>query len=195
MESTDFTPERSLKLISEMIEKSRRDFEENSGTPMIIWGSIVCAVSAVVWYLLYSTGNGMWNFLWFAIPLLGYPLAYMLVGRKEEKRAKSFLNDAIGYVWILFGAVSMLLAVLSCFVYTEAMPYLTQQIVLLLGFSTAVTGMLLKNYVIAAGGTVVAVGGCLLSVAVSAISLPLITGGASMIALLVPGIILNIKRK
>lgn len=195
MNTNEFTPENSLQLISEMIRKSRKDFEKNSGTPMILWGGLVTAVSVIVWYLLWKTGNPVWNMLWFAIPVVGWPLSWLFVGRKEEKRARTFLNDAIGGVWILFGAVAVTLSVFSCFVYREALPALMQQTVFLLGFSTSLTGMMLKNHVITVVGFVVAVAGSLLSVAIEPIFSPLLLAGTSLIALLVPGVILNLKKK
>lgn len=195
MITNEFTPEKSLQLISDVIEKSRRDFEKNSGTPMILWGGIVLAVSVVIWLLLYRTGNGAWNYLWFVIPVAGWPVSYFLIGRKEEKRAKNFLNEAIGQVWLLFGAVSTLLAVLVCFVFPDLRPLLTLMIILILGFSTALTGMLLKNHVITAAGAVVAVAGSILAVLLPPLSWPLLLGGSSFAALVLPGIMLNLKRK
>ncbi len=57
METNEMTPERSLQIINDAIEKSRKDFEKNAGTPMIFWGSIVLLFSITVWILLMQTGN------------------------------------------------------------------------------------------------------------------------------------------
>lgn len=195
MNANNLTPEKSLQIISEIIEKSRKDFERNSGTPMVVWGISVMAVSAAVWLMLQRTGNAYWNYLWFAIPVLGYPLNWLFSGRHDEKRARSFLNDAIGYVWILFGMVSVLLALIACFLCNEAMPLLTPLIVSLLGFSAAATGMLLKNRVIAVGGLAVSVAGPVLSSVLEWNDMALLMGGAALVSLLIPGIMLNMKKK
>ena len=42
------TPVKSLQIINEAIEKSRRDFEQNAGTTMILWGAVVMAFSLAV---------------------------------------------------------------------------------------------------------------------------------------------------
>lgn len=63
MEANDMTPEKSLQLISEAISKSRRDFEKNSGTPMIIWGITLMVFSLIIWLILRTTGNPLWNLL------------------------------------------------------------------------------------------------------------------------------------
>ena len=36
METNEMTPVKSLQIINEAIEKSRRDFEQDAGTPMIV---------------------------------------------------------------------------------------------------------------------------------------------------------------
>ena len=63
METNGMTPEQSLQVISDAIAKSRKDFERNAGTPMILWGVIVLIFSIVIWLLLRTTDNLMWNFL------------------------------------------------------------------------------------------------------------------------------------
>ena len=71
MENNELTPEKSLQIINEAIDKSRKDFERNAGTPMIFWGAIVLLFSLAVWMLLILTGKLEWNFLWFGIPVIG----------------------------------------------------------------------------------------------------------------------------
>lgn len=195
METKELTPEKSLQLISEMIEKSRRDFEKNSGAPMILWGTVVTAVSVAVWYMMNATGNPYWNYLWFAIPFAGYPLSYLLIGKKEEKRAKTFMNEAIGNVWSVFGGISTLLALASCFIYSDAIPLLMPVITACLGSATSVTGALLKNWYVAVCGIIAGVAGCMLSAALTPEYIPLLLGGASVVALIFPGIMINIRRK
>lgn len=63
METNEMTPEKSLKIISEAIARSRRDFEKNAGTPMILWGAVVLIFSMAVWILLKQTDNQSWNYL------------------------------------------------------------------------------------------------------------------------------------
>lgn len=195
METANLTPEKSLEIISGIIQKSRKDFERNSGTPMIVWGTTVTVVSAAVQYLLSTTGNAYWNLLWFAIPAIGYPAAYLVCGKKAEKRARNFLDDVIGYVWGCFGAMSVLIAVLGCCFFDGLVGHLTQMIVLLLGFCTALTGLFIKNSMITVAGFLTGVAGCVVSTVIDPIFLPLLMGGASVIALLLPGTILNMKKK
>lgn len=195
MNTNDLTPEKSLQLISGMIAKSRKDFEKDSGTPMNIWGLTVTAVAIAIWILLKETGNGTWNLLWFAIPAIGYPVSYLMIGRKKESRAKNFLNESIGHIWKIFGITSMLLAAVAVLFFNEMLPVLTAMTILILGTSTALTGMLLKNYYIASGGMIVAIAGTVLAIILPRIAGPLILAGAAIVSLIIPGIILNIKSK
>jgi hypothetical protein len=63
METNEMTPEKSLQVISDAIARSRKDFEKNAGAPMILWGVVVLVFSIVIWLLLRSTENHMWNIL------------------------------------------------------------------------------------------------------------------------------------
>ena len=75
METNVLSPEKSFQIINDAIEKSRKDFEKDAGSPMILWGAVVLAFSIAVYSMLKLTGNLSWNFLWFGIPVLGWPLS------------------------------------------------------------------------------------------------------------------------
>lgn len=194
MNTIEISPEKSLQIISEMIEKSRKDFEKNSGTPMIVWGTVVCAVSVVIGWLLISSGNQYWNFLWFSIPAIGYPVYYFFCRKNEEKRARSLINDLTGVLWASYGLISVLIALIACFIFKEAIGYISPMVILLLGFSSMLTGLFVKNYSIAAGGLITAIAGSILSIALSPVYMPFVIGGAAMVSLLVPGIVLTLKK-
>lgn len=109
MEMNELTPEKSICLISEIINQSRKDFKIKAEVPFLLWGAIVIVVSAVIWILVNKTGDYRWNFLWFAIPVVAYPLN-ALVLRNNEPKAKYFLNELIGLTWIMFGIISCILS-------------------------------------------------------------------------------------
>ena len=106
METTGLTPEKSLQIINEAIEKSRKDFEKNAGSPMIIWGSVVFIFSIAVWVMLTLTGNLNWNFLWFGIPVIGFPLTSILLKGKCKEGGESFISKTLGQIWAAYGPVS-----------------------------------------------------------------------------------------
>lgn len=195
MNTNELSPEKSIQIISEMIDKSRKDFEKDSGTPMIIWGAVVTIASIIIWYVLKTTSNPYWNLLWFTIPIVGYPFNYFLYYKKQEKRAKNYLNSAIATIWGCFGIIATLIPIIACTLFHEAMMFLTSWITIILGFASALTGLLMKNHWITLSGFVVAIAGGIVSVFLDNSNIPLLMGGAALITLLIPGIILNLKKK
>lgn len=193
MRKEEFTPERSLQLIAEVIDNSRRDFEKNSGMPLLLWGGIVTLVSVAVWWMLDTTSNAYWHMLWFVIPVLGYPLN-LLISRKDETRAKNYVSGFIDVVWSMFGVLSVITAITACFFIQDLRPYISLLIIVLLGFSTGVTGLVLKNIAIAICGVVTAVAGLLLDSMAGYANQPLVMAFAAVAGLMLPGFIMNTRR-
>ena len=96
METTELTPEKSLQIINDAIEKSRKDFEKDSGLPMILWGAVVLVFSLAVCIMINLTGNLNWNLLWFGIIVVGWPLSAILLKDKCKSGGKSFISHTIG---------------------------------------------------------------------------------------------------
>ena len=190
MKTNEMTPEQSLQIISEAIAKSRRDFEKNSGTPMIIWGVIVLIFSFIVWIPLRMTGNPIWNFLWFAVPVVGVIISRFRLERPEVKGARNFINETIGQVWIGYGIFATVIALVLAFV---APQHIGTIILSLLGYGTFMTGRLLKNAYITAGGMITGICGTALLLFLETYDATLIFAGASMLCLILPGIMMNRK--
>ena len=192
METNDMTPEKSLQLISEAISKSRRDFEKNSGTPMIIWGITVLVFSLIIWLVLRSTENPMWNLLWFAVPAFGWPATRILTKDKKVNGAKNFINGTIGQVWIGYGIFAVATALILVF----TMPQLTAPVnIAMLGYGTFMTGMLLKNRYIMAGGIITGIGGVAALAILKTYDATLIFTMASLTSLIIPGMMMNRNNK
>lgn len=188
METNELTPEKSLQIINEAIEKSRKDFEKNSGSPMIIWGSVVLIFSIVVLLLLKMTGNLSWNFLWFGIPVLGWPLSSLLLKGKCRNGGKSFISNTIGQVWITYGIFATVLSVVFAFMAPQFTGYITA---VLLGFSAVMTGLILKNGYITAGGFITGLGCTVALFFANNEIIPLFFALASILNLIIPGIMMN----
>ena len=117
MESNELNPEKSLQIISEAVRRSRREFEKNAGTPLIIWGMSILLLSLVVWFVWKSTNNPAWNFLWFSTIIIW--IVFSIIDKKKEKKVKTknFLGEIIGYVWISYGIFAIGLSAVSCFIF------------------------------------------------------------------------------
>lgn len=188
METNGMSPEKSFKIINEAIEKSRKDFEQDAGSPMILWGTIVLVFSLAVCVMLNLTDNLNWNFLWFGIVLVGWPLSTILLKGKSRKGGKSFISRTIGHVWISYGIFATVLSAVFAFVAPQFTGYITA---VLLGFAAVMTGFILKNRYITAGGFVTGIG-CTIALFFTPVEFtPLFFTIASILNLVVPGIMMN----
>lgn len=204
METNELNPEKSLQIISDAIRKSRREFEKNAGTPLIIWGVSILLLSLLVWFAWKSTNNPAWNFLWFSTIIIW--IVFSIIDKKKEKKVmtKNFLGEIIGYVWISYGIFAIGLSAVFCVIFNTnsnleiyfSSVFLVLIIGILLGFSAMITGLLVKNkWIVIAGiinglGTPIAV-----NFLFEGADITLLISIASLITLLIPGIILNLQSK
>ena len=200
--NNELTAERSLEIIKRQIEQSRKDTEKNSGTSLIVWGTMVFITALLVWYLWSTTGQGAWGFLWFAMAFIGWML--MIWQGKKEKRThlpKTIITQMMSNVWLAFGIFAssfpILMFVVAPLLFGKfALGYgITSIIVLLLGMSTTITGLLLKNGWITAGGIVGGLAGAASAMLIQGPDEMLVMAGVSLISLVIPGIMINWRTK
>ncbi len=186
------TPEKSLQIISEAIAKSRRDFEKNAGTPLVTWGCIVFTFSLLIWFILKETNNANWNFLWFGIPVVGWPLSLITSKGEKKELSATFISNLVGNIWIVYGIFATLLATAFAFIRPEFSGYLTA---VLLGFAATMTGIALKNNYITAGGLITGIGCTIALFFVERWDAALLFAAAAILNLIIPGYIMNKKAK
>ena len=151
----EMTPQQSLKLITETMNNSRKAILQGSANHFLLWGILLTALSLVIYFLWHGTGNPAWNFLWFAMPVIGYPLA-LLLRKREASIPKSEIGKLSGSVWTAFGAFAICLSIIA----VSLVPMnVTLLIVVLLGFAECISGAILKNWPIIVAGFILGVGG------------------------------------
>lgn len=155
-QSTEMTAQESFALISNMLNNSRRDILQSSAKYFVLWGVLLAVTSLIIYALWHTTGSAKWNLLWFAMAIVGFPLA-MLIGRKDQV-PQNIISKQIGQVWLAYAAFAIGLIVLAIAVAPLPMS-LTLLIVAILGFAECISGVLLKNWPIIVGGFVLGVGG------------------------------------
>ncbi len=201
MENNELNPEKSLQIISEAVRRSRREFEKNAGTPLIIWGMSILLLSLVVWFVWKSTNNPAWNFLWFSTIIIW--IVFSIIDKKKEKKVKTknFLGEIIGYVWISYGIFAIGLSAVFCFIFIDihysysSSAFLVMVIGILLGFSAMITGLLVKNLWIVIAGIINGLGSLIAFGFLDGADTTLLISIASLITLLIPGIILNLQSR
>ena len=178
--NNELTAQQGLRIITETMNNNRRDILRNNAKYYVLWGALLTAMSLIVFLLWHFTGKPVWNMLWFAMPAIGYPLAFLL-GKKDEAIPNNLIGKPTGYVWGLFGALSITLSAIAIFL--VPMP-ITLIIVILFGCAESVTGLLLKNWPIIIGGFVLAVGGAVAAV--------LLKGAEQLLLFTLAGIVLMV---
>ena len=186
----EMTAQQSLQLITETFNKSRKGILLNSAKYFLLWGALLTAVSLVIYLLWNLTGKPQWNFLWFAMPAIGYPLA-MLMGKYDVSVPQNEVSKMLTGVWRVFGVFAITLSVLAiCLVPMNV----SLIIVIILGLAECMSGVLLKNWPIIVCGFLLGVGGAVVAMLVkSEAQLLIFTLGG--ILLLVTGAIMKLQNK
>lgn len=142
MEDKVLTEKESLDLISQMIRNTRSRLEDNSGIPFLIWGYTTVIVAVIVWSLVTTSGNYLWHWLWFTIPVFGGTL-WLLHNKKQlnnRSRVITFVDRAISHVWMVFGIASFMISIISFLTYIPILFI----VLLTMGMATAITGLIIR---------------------------------------------------
>ena len=187
-QNNEMTAQQSLQLISESFNRSRKDIRRGSAKYFLLWGALLTVTSLVIYLLWHHTGKPQWNFLWFAMPLIGYPLA-ALMGKYRAPLPQNEVSKMLGGVWSVFGAFAVTLSTLAVFLVPMNV---TLIIVILMGLAECMSGVLLKNWPIIIGGFLLGVGGAVFAMLVkSEAQLLIFTLG--VVLLLVTGLVMKIQ--
>ena len=167
-QNKEMTAQESLKLITETMNNNRKEIVRNSGKFFILWGILLTVFSVLVYTLWKTTGNAVWNNLWFALPAIGYPLARWIRNKDAAPRAENFISRINGGIWGAFGvfacSIALFTVLYSQFGNSQITAIvlgatLTAQIVLLFGIAETISGIALKNWAIKIAGWITGIGG------------------------------------
>jgi len=189
-QNKEMTAQESLQLISETFNKSRKDILRNSAKYFILWGALLTVTSLVVYLLWHFTGKPQWNFLWFAMPVIGYPIA-ALMGKYSKAMPQNEVSKMLGNVWGVFGVFAITLSIIAIFLVPMRVSLI---IVIIMGLAECMSGVLLKNWPIIIAGFLLGVGGAVFAMLVKGEAQLLIftLGG---VLLLVTGLIMKLQYK
>lgn len=156
MEERKLTEKESVELIATMIQNTKKRMLLGSGNILISWGYVVTAIALAVGTGFLLTGNAAWYWLWFAIPVIGWPLHYILAKKKEQTSlVKTAVDRYISGIWAcngLFFALMMAICLilgLNGYNAWGAMFLLTLPCC---GFGSMATGIIIKENSLVAGG-------------------------------------------
>lgn len=113
MEDKKLTEKESLEVITSMIARTKARYL-GSGNILLMWGYLAVFTSILVWILLAATQQNVWNWLWFAIPVIGMPLTSIMARREKRTDGVVTYSDKItSHLWSIFG-VSEIVLTLIC---------------------------------------------------------------------------------
>ena len=166
-QNTELSAKRSFDLINETLEGSRRSILRNNGKYFILWGCFLTFMSLLVYVLWKTTGKAQWNFLWFAMPVIGYPLATLLKKKDTVPVPSNVVSRMLSGTWSTFGIFACSVAAVSmiyvafCKDLSAAMMAvnISSALILLFGMAETICGVILKNWIIKVAGFVTGIGG------------------------------------
>ena len=160
IENKEMTAQESLGIITEMMNNSRRSILQNSGKHFILWGILLTVMSLVIYELMHVTKDPVWNLLWFAMPLIGFPMAHF-IGKNKVEVPQSFISKQLHGIWLAYCAFAVVTSAVFMFI---APQNLTLIIIMAFGFAECISGITLKNWAIIVGGFIIGVGGAIAAI-------------------------------
>ena len=143
MEERKLNEKESLELIAQMIQNSKKNLQVGRGNQFILWGWLGAITSLAVMGMLMLTNNPMWNWLWFAIPVIGWPLM-MWQMKKEEKPIVTFTDKALRAVWMSIGGIGIT-GLLLLAIYAKNMMLMLPGASILMAIGVFITGAILDD--------------------------------------------------
>ncbi len=143
MEEKSLNEKESLELITRMIQNSKKNLEVGSGNIFLLWGYLGAIVSLVVFAAISLTGNYVWNWLWFLIPVVGWPVQYAWQ-RRSDKPVVTYMDRALMALWSTIGTMGMFGVLWLC-VNVNNMALMMPGVILVMALGVTVTGYLIEN--------------------------------------------------
>ena len=188
--NTELTPDESLRLITSMIDKTRKGISDSSPYFLIWgWGTFLACISQFVLkvYFLYQYHYYVW---WIMLPCA---ILSSVMGKRNQnrQRVKTFLGETMKVLWTSIGiTIFVMLVIFSNIGWQSCYPFF----ILLYGLGTFISGKLLQFRPLIVGGII-----CW-ALSISATYMPydyqiLATAAALLASYIIPGHLLRLKIK
>ncbi|MCR5394903.1 MAG: hypothetical protein K6E86_05880 [Bacteroidales bacterium] len=209
-ENNNMTAERSLEIIMQQIESSRRTISANLAPSLISWGTLVFVFALLISYLWNHHGGSVWNVLWAVMWGCGY-LVEWLINKRRPSVPNSIISKTIGQVWSTFGLFIGAMGILFGLALGGVLPSLltvpdadvmgtlyinlTSIISLCFGIASTITGSILKNRIIQTCGFIAGQGGFFGAIQFPGAEQLYVMAAVALIGLIVPGLIIYSTNK
>ena len=178
-QNKEMTAQESLAIIAETVNNSRKSIFQRSGKYLLVWGIALTIVSLLVFIVWKTTGKQAWNYLWFAMPVLGLIPSYILKSKETTRLPDNTVSRMLAGIWRTFGVLDVSISIFailyahlgtSVFTSLAVAISLSPMILLLFGMAETISGVAVKNTTIKVAGFITGVGGIILYFILSTLS-------------------------
>ena len=197
IENNELTAERSLEIITEQIEQSRKTVSKSTGQALYVAGLSMMAMSIVIALTNYLTKTPLGHLLWFVLPLV---IIWAQKKNKVREHAPvSLIGTLVGKTWWTFATFTLVFFLITIIwnavavrlyepdVYVRLQIRVTPIIVLLMGMTVTINGHILRSRWLVAFGFIAGIGTCLWEwMGISQVLFIRMVGSPSELALVTP---------
>lgn len=183
-EKTLSVPE-SLRVIRETIDLAKSGFRQD-GFHFLLWGWLVAIASAADWYVAMVLQDERHSLVWLCM-FIGVPVSLIREARRDKhEKVQNIVREWYSRIWLGYG-ISMMLAIP---ILGSAGISPVPVILILTGFATYMSGILLKFQPLLIGAAVFWAG-ALWCVFLTPPQHLLVESAAAVLGYLIPGYLLN----
>ena len=197
IENNELTAERSLAIITEQIEQSRKAVSKSTGQALYVAGLSMMGMSIVIAITNYMTKTPLGHLLWFLLPLI---IIWAQKKNKEREHAPvSLIGTLVGKTWWTFATFTLVFFLITIIwnsvaarlyqpdAYMQLRIRVTPIIVLLMGMTVTITGHILRSRWLVVFGFIAGIGTCLWEwLGISSALFTHLVGSPSQFALVTP---------
>ena len=184
------TPNQYMDIITEMIQTSRREFNDDSNI-YLLWGWAISIASLTQFILIQLHHEDISAISWaILVPLALISQIVMMAKMKKKEKVKTHIDSIMGYLWTAFGISLAIVLFSQGKLHEAAFP----MILVLYAIGTFVSGGAMKFKPLIIGGT------CCWVLAVACFFVPmqfqlLLLALAVIVSYLIPGYLLKLRHR
>lgn len=146
--NTTLSPQDSLRIITETIEKTKSNVQ-NSSFYFLLWGWLVSIAGITQFILLSYTDIRAYFYVWPIISVIGV-IACIVYGFKVERKKshETYLDSVFKNLWIVIGISFFIIVFIALWLHTVVVPF----ILLIAGVGTLSSGLIIKFKPMIIGG-------------------------------------------